>query len=50
MPFGIWSVWNFLVLLPFGIETVFFSELSFIDGNVSAENQILPLQSGFESK
>ena len=50
MSFDIWSVWNFLLSMSFVIESDFFSELPFIDVNVSAENQKLPLLSDGESK
>ena len=50
MSFDIWSVWNFLLSMSFVIESDFFSELSFISINMSAENQKLPLLGGYKSK
>ena len=50
MSFDIWSVWNFLLSMSFVIESDFFSELPFIDINMSAEKQKLPLLSDDKSK
>ena len=50
MSFDIWSVWNFLLSMSFVIESDLFSELSFIDINMSAEIQKLPLLGGDKSK